>query len=81
MEIGFCAGLRGEECFLASLKGMLKLWEEIRTKKYLSHIMVKIKGWFKGETGYKWYMLTFLDIAELEIEVRKRVGRRLDVLV
>ena len=25
--IGFCESLQGEEVFLASLKGMLKLWE------------------------------------------------------
>ena len=33
--IGFCGGLRGEELFLASLKGILRSWEEKRNKKYL----------------------------------------------
>ena len=49
--IGLFGGLRGEEFFLTSLKGMLKLWEETIKKKYLSHIMVTLKGQFKGETG------------------------------
>ena len=35
MVIGFCGGLWGEEVFLVSLKGMLKLWEETRKKKDL----------------------------------------------
>ena len=32
--IGFCGGLRGEELFMMSLKGMLKFWEETSSKKY-----------------------------------------------
>ena len=60
--IGFCGGLWGEEFFLTHLKGMLKLWEETIKEKYPSHIMVTLKGRFKGETGEKWHMLPLLVI-------------------
>ena len=33
MVVGFCGGLQEEELFLASMKGMLKFWEETRKKK------------------------------------------------
>ena len=80
MIIGVCEGLRGEEVFLTSMKGTLNFWEETR-KRYLSHTMVTLKGWFKGKTGEKWHMLPLLDITESGIEVRKRVGIWLEVLV
>ena len=51
MVIGFCGGLRGEEVFLTSLKGVLQLWEEKIKNKYFSHIVVTLKGWFKVDTG------------------------------
>ena len=73
--IFFCGGLRGEELFLTSLKGMLKLWGETIKKKDCLHIMVTLKGRFKGETGEKWHMLPLVDITESGIEVRKWVGR------
>ena len=48
MAIGFYGGLRVEEYFPTSLKGMLKFWEDTRFKKGQQHLMVTIKGWFKG---------------------------------
>ena len=48
--IGFCRGLCGEEVFLTYLKGMLKLWEDTRRNKDCPHVMVMLKGRFKGET-------------------------------
>ena len=64
-----------------SLKGMLQFWEETRNKKDYSHTLVTLKEHFKGETGENWHMLSLLDIMESGIEVRKWVGRLLDVLV
>ena len=72
--IDFCGGFWGEEVFLTSLKGVLKLWEETRNKKDLSHIMVTLKGQFKGKAGEKWHILLLVDTAESRIEVMKRVG-------
>ena len=63
------------------LTEMLQFWEETRKKKDLSHIMVTLKGRFKGETGEKLHMFPLVEITELVIEVRKWVGRWLEVLV
>ena len=46
--IGFGGSFCGDEFFLMSLKVMLKLWEDTRKKKYLSQVMVTMKGRFKG---------------------------------
>ena len=47
--IGFGGGLRVEEVILESLEGMLKFWEEIRLGRNQSHVMVTLKGRFKGD--------------------------------
>ena len=44
------------------MKGMLKNWEEAKMKKEKSHVMVTLKGRFKGETKKKWDMLSLLYI-------------------
>ena len=36
-----------------------------------SHVMVNLKGQFKGETGDKWHMLLLVDIMYSVIEVRR----------
>ena len=51
MVIGFCGGLRGEEEFFTSLKGVLKFWEDTRLNKGKPHVMVTLQGRFKGKTG------------------------------
>ena len=79
--IGLCGGLWVEEVFLTLLKGMIKFWEEKIKKKYCLHSMVTLKGRLKGKTGEKWHMLPLVDITESGIEVRKWVGRWLEVLV
>ena len=43
----------------------------MRKKKDCSHIVVTLKGRFKGETGEKWHMLPLVDIMESGIEVMK----------
>ena len=58
---------------------MLKFWEETRKKKDLSHVIVTLKGRFKGRNGQKWHILTILDTTESVIVVRKWVGRWLYV--
>ena len=53
MLMEFGAVLRGEEVHLVSLAGMLSFWEECTTSA-TPHIMVTLKGRFKGETGHRW---------------------------
>ena len=69
--IGFCRGLWGEEVFLTSTKGILKLSGGEQAEERKSHVMVTLKGWFKGETGDKWHMLLLVDIMYSVIEVRR----------
>ena len=68
--IGLCRGLWGEEVFLISMKEILKNWEETRLKKEISHVVLTMKGQFKGETGDKWHILLSVDIKYSVIEVR-----------
>ena len=79
--IGFRGGLRGEEFLLASLEGMLKFWEETRIMRNQYHIMVTLRGRFKGETGGKWHMLPLVDVTGLGIEISRLVGRWLEIMV
>ena len=39
-----------------------KNWEETRLEKEKSHVMVTLKGRFKGVNGDKWHMLLLVDI-------------------
>ena len=41
----------------------------------------KFKGRFNGYTGKKWHMLPLVDTTYLVIEIRKWVGRWLEILV
>ena len=79
--IGFYGGLRREEVFLTYLKGGLKLWEETSNNKEFPHVVVTLKGRFKKETREKWCMLPLADTTGSGIEVRKWVGRLLELLV
>ena len=67
--------------FLASLEGMLKLWEEPRLRKNQSHVMVTMKGRPKGETGENCHMMPLVVVIGLGIEIRKWVGRWMEILV
>ena len=65
--VDFYGGFWVEEFFVTFLKGMLKFWEGIINKKYLSHIMVTLKERFKGKIREKCHMLLLVDITELGI--------------
>jgi hypothetical protein len=54
MLLEFGAVLRGEEVPLVSLARMLAFWEDCVTSEQ-PHIMVTLKGRFKGEAGHRWY--------------------------
>ena len=71
MVIGFFRGLRGEECFLTSMKGILNIFDETRMKKEKSHVIVTLKGRFRIETGYKWNILALLYITDSGIKVSR----------
>ena len=46
--IVFCRRLRGEDVLLTSMKGILNCFEETSLKTEKSHVMVTLKGRYKG---------------------------------
>ena len=44
----FYGGLRVEEVFITLLEGMFKFWPETSPIRDQSHVMVTLKGRFKG---------------------------------
>ena len=66
----FLQRIVGRRIFLKSTKGILKLSGGEQAEERKSHVMVTLKGWFKGETGDKWHMLLLVDIMYSVIEVR-----------
>ena len=70
-----------EEFLLASLEVTLKFWEEARQRRDHSHVMITLKGSFKGETGGRCHMLPLVDVTDSGIEIIKWVGRWLDIMV
>ena len=53
---------------------MLDFWEESRLRRNQYHVMVTLKGRFKGETGGGLHMLPLVDVTCSGIEIRKWVG-------
>jgi hypothetical protein len=53
MLLAFTAGVQGEEVPLLLMEGLLMFWEESRTEED-HHIMLTLKGRFKGEVDERW---------------------------
>ena len=58
--IGFCLSLRGEEVPLTVIEGLLTFWEETKKHKH-PHMMVTLKGKFKGEQNLRWHCVPLAD--------------------
>ncbi len=52
----FGAALRGEEVPLISMEGLLTFWEKSKMKGD-SHVMLTLKGRFKGEVDERWHLV------------------------
>ena len=76
----YCAGLRGEEVPLISLSGMLQYWEATRVHP-TPHVMLALRGRFKGETGERWHLMPIADTTRTSLPIRKWFGRLLGRLV
>ena len=75
-----CGGLRGEEVPLLALQGILEFWDRGRTNP-TPHVMLTLRGRFKGETGLRWHLLPLADDTRTKLPVRKWFGRLLHYLV
>ena len=56
----FGAGLRGEEVLLMSMEGLLTFWTVSREAEDC-HIMLALKGRFKGEVDERWHLVPVSD--------------------
>ncbi len=56
MLAAFGAGLQGEEVPLLSMEGLLTFWTESREAED-QHIMLALKGCFKGEVYERWHLV------------------------
>lgn len=74
--IGFCALLRGEEVPLISIMGMLCYWEASKSHK-IPHVMVTLRGRFKGEDNLRWHLVPIADVTASGIPTRVWVSRLL----
>lgn len=76
----YCGGLRGEEVPLISLKGMLEYWEETRNHRN-PHLVLALRGRFKGETDLRWHMLPQVEVTSSGIQIRVWWARLLGICV
>ena len=72
--IGFCASLRGEEVPLVSIRGINEFWDE-SLEHSLPHIMITLRGRFKGEDNTRWHMIPIARHTRSNIPVVEWVGR------
>ena len=75
-----CGGLRGEEVFLISLRGLITFWKRTQVKS-TPHIMLTLLGRFKGETGERWHLMPIADETRTKMPVRKWFTRLLYSIV
>ena len=80
MVIGFCRGLKVEELFLNSLDGMLKFWMRFH---WIDRSPISWLLWGGGlrVTVDNVHMIPLVDLVDSGFEVRKWMGRKLDILV
>lgn len=74
--IGFCLSFRGEEVPLTVIEGLIRFWEETRNHQ-TPHIMVTLRGRFKGEQNLRWHCVPLADVTRSGIPTRKWVSRLL----
>ncbi len=74
MLASFGAGLQGEEVPLISLDGLLTFWDESSLDKD-SHVMLTLKGRFKGEVDERWHLVTIRDATRSGLPFRNWMER------
>jgi hypothetical protein len=72
----FGAGLRAEEVPLKSMEGLLTFWDKSRMEEG-SHVMLTLKGCFKGEMDERWHLVLVSDFLQLGLPFRLWMERAL----
>ena len=76
MIIGFCISLRGEEVPLIVIEGMLAFWDGTRAHR-IPHMVITLKGKFKGENNPRWYCDPLVDQTKSGIPTQRWISRML----
>ena len=74
MIIGFCLSLRGEEVPLVVIEGILQFWDETQEHD-IPHMMITLRGKFKGENNMRWHCLPLADVTKSGIPTRRWISR------
>jgi hypothetical protein len=77
MLVALGGGLRGEEVPLLSMEGLLVSWAETRANAN-PHMMLALKGKFKGEVDERWHLVHVSDNTRSELPVRVWMERALN---
>jgi hypothetical protein len=72
----FGAGLHGDEVLLMSMERILTFWDKSRMEED-SHVMLTLKGHFKGEVDERWYLVPVSDFSWLGLPFRLWMERAL----
>jgi len=72
--IGFSASLRGEEISLTSIQGMIEYWESSKNYR-IPHVMVTLRGRYKGEHNLRWHMQPIAEVTRSGIDNRRWISR------
>ena len=74
--IAFCLSLRGEEVPLTCIDGMLEFWKDT-LRHETPHMMITLKGKFKGENNLRWHCVPLADKTKSKIPTRRWISRLL----
>ena len=72
--IDFCVYLQGEEISLNVIEGLKMFWKENRNY-LIPHIMMTLKGRFKGENNLRWHCVPLEDQTKSGIPTRMWISR------
>ena len=78
--LGFMFSLRGEEVPLTDLQGLISYWsagKNATVPQLEKHIMVTLRGKFKGEDNKRWHMLPLPDRSASKVPTRQWMRRML----
>jgi len=80
ITLGFLLSLRGEEIPLINLQGLIEYWSsgtDGSVPQLEKHIMVTLRGRFKGEDNQRWHLLPLPDRTVSRVPARRWVRRML----
>ena len=74
--IAFCIALRGEEVPMVVVEGLVDFWHKTRHHR-IPHVMITLRGKFKGENNLRWHCIPIGDLSKSRIPSRRWISRLL----